>query len=204
LYENNFGVEDMAMKCGRRPLLFGTIAALSARVSPATASSRDVTIKSADALGDEERQRHERYMQMAIDVPGGGPPFGAVIVDNDSGNVMCHGRNPGSRNRIYHGEMVAMINCGDEHPQVDWSRLTLYTTGEPCPMCMSAIIWNRIPKVVYATSIQKLTNIGLNQIGLDTPTVAGAAPFYSGEIISGILQTKTDKLFEEWWASRRR
>lgn len=192
------------MLCGRRPLLLGSIAALSASVSPAMATSREVTVKSADALNDEDRKRHERYMQMAIDVPGGGPPFGAIVVDNDSGKVMCQGRNPGSRNRIYHGEMVAMINCGNEHPELDWSKVTLYTTGEPCPMCMSAIIWNRISRVVYATSIRKLTDIGLNQIGLDTPTVAGAAPFYSGEIISGVLQDKTDRLFEDWWARRRR
>ncbi|WP_159453979.1 nucleoside deaminase [Roseovarius albus] len=139
---------------------------------------------------------------MAIDLIDGGPPFGAVIVDHESGEVMCKGRNRGSSNRIYHGEMDAMINCGDEHPQLDWSRLTLYTTGEPCPMCMSAIIWNRIPRVVYATSIRKLTNIGLNQINLDTSTVAGAASFYSGEIISGILKDSTDKMFEDWMASR--
>lgn len=190
------------MTCGRRPLLVAAMAALSVRVAPTMASSRRVVFKSADALGDEERQHHERYMQMAIDALNGGPPFGAVIVDHESGKVMCHGRNRGSTNRIYHGEMDAMINCGDEHPQLDWSGLTLYTTGEPCPMCMSAIIWNRIPRVVYATSIRKLTNIGLNQIGLDTPTVAGAASFYSGEIIGGILENRTDKMFEEWRASR--
>ncbi len=190
------------MKLGRRPVVLATMAALVARVAPATASSRQVVVKSADTLGDEERQRHERYMQMAIDGLGDGPPFGAVIVDNDSGEVMCHGRNRGSTNRIYHGEMDAMINCGDKHPQLDWTGLTLYTTGEPCPMCMSGIIWNRIPRVVYATSIRKLTNIGLHQISLDSPTVAGAASFYSGEIISGILEDRTDRMFEAWRASR--
>ena len=190
------------MKLQRRHLLLSSMAALSAPAAPSFASSRKIIVRSADTLSDEERQSHERYMQIAIDELDGGPPFGAVIVDHESGKIMCKGRNRGSSNRIYHGEMDAMINCGDEHPQLDWNRLTLYTTGEPCPMCMSAIIWNRIPRVVYATSIRKLTDIGLNQINLDTPTVAGAAPFYSGEIISGVLKDRTDKMFEDWRASR--
>lgn len=190
------------MKIGRRHLLSATAATVLAADAPAMAASRQILVTPADTLSPDARQTHERYMQMAIDVLRDGPPFGAVIVDHDSGEVMCKGRNRGSSNRIYHGEMDAMINCGDAHPDLDWTRLTLYTTGEPCPMCMSAIIWNRIPRMVYGTSVRTLTDIGLNQFTLDSPTVVGAAPFYSGEIISGVLQDRTDKMFADWRAAR--
>ncbi len=191
------------MICGRRHVLTASLAALFLRPKDVSASSREIKMTSAGDLTTEARDRHEHYMQMAIDALGGGAPFGAVIVDEESGEVMCQGVNRGRVNRIYHGEMDAMINCSNQHPDIDWSKLALYTTGEPCPMCMSAIVWNRIPKVVYATSIRKLKNIGLNQIGLESPTVAGAAPFYSGEIISGVLEDRTNLMFEKWWAARQ-
>lgn len=186
---------------GRRSLLLAAPALVAYSAIPA-AADRKIVVTQADTLDEAERQRHERYMQMAVDVIDGGPPFGALIVDHTNGNVMCHGSNRGSRNRIYHGEMDAMITCGEEHPEIDWTGLTLYTTGEPCPMCMSAVVWNRIPRVVYATSIEKLKEIGLNQIGLSAPTVAAAAPFYDGEIVTGVLAERTDAMFENWRASR--
>lgn len=109
----------------RRRLLLATVAVLSSRAVPSIASSQKIVARSADTLSEEERQTHEHYMQMSIDEIDGGPPFGAVIVDHGSGKVMCKGWNRGNANRIYHDEMDAMINCGDEHPQLDWRRLTL-------------------------------------------------------------------------------
>ncbi len=163
---------------------------------------RQILVRSQDALSDEERRRHERYMQMAIDLLDGCAPFSAVIVDHESGEVLCHGVNRGRENRIYHGEIDAMINCRNQHPDVDWSKLTLYSTAEPCPICMSALIWNGIPRLIYGTSIQTLTSFGVIQIGLDTATVADAAPFYSGEIIGGILHERTDEMLKTWWDAR--
>ncbi|MEM7445185.1 MAG: nucleoside deaminase [Pseudomonadota bacterium] len=172
-------------------------------MAPAT-NHRRIVVTPADALSEQQRRRDERYMEMAIAAleGGNGPPFGAVIVDHQTDQVKCSGANRGGHNRLYHGEIDAIINCGNEHPEIDWTRLTLYTTGEPCPMCMSAIVWNRIPRVVYATSIRTLTDIGFPQFTLDSPTVASAAPFYSGEIVSGVLAKRTDPMFKAWLASR--
>ncbi|MGI9524196.1 MAG: nucleoside deaminase [Hyphomicrobiaceae bacterium] len=185
----------------RRSFLLATSALVIWPKAAATAP-RQIVVTPAGALSEGDRQRHEKYMQMAIDLIDGGPPHGTVIVDSTSGEVMCTGKNRRSRNRIYHGEMDALINCGNQHPEIDWTKLTVYATGEPCPMCMSALVWNRIPRVVFGTSIRKLTEIGLNQIGLASPVVAGAAPFYGGEIIAGVLGDKTDGMFEAWRLAR--
>lgn len=63
---------------------------------------------------------------------------------------------------------------------------------------MSAIAWTRIPEVVYGTSIEDLIKLEINQIGLDSPTVAAAAPFYSGRIIGGVLGERADRMYQRW------
>ena len=87
---------------------------------------------------------------------------------------------------------------------MQWGNLTLYTTAEPCPMCQSAVLWTGISQVVYGTSIQDLIRYGINQIRLESPTVAAAAPFYEGSIVGGVLKERTDEIIRAWAAARRK
>ena len=168
-----------------------------ARASPSRGSVSLVTASDLDA---DELARHESHMATAIDAAeNADAPFAAIIVDRASGEVLCTGRNRSSEHRIYHGEMDAMITCGLERPDLDWSSTVLYTTGEPCPMCMSAAVW-----VVFATSIASLIEMGLNQIDLTSISVAGAAPFYSGRVVGDVLRERTDPIFADWIAQRNR
>ncbi|MCP4781441.1 MAG: nucleoside deaminase [Hyphomicrobium sp.] len=194
----------------RRKLLVGipTVAGAVAFSFPSNAPSakplsrRTIQSMTAEGLSSDERTRHERYMAMAFDLAKkGAAPFGAVIVHRESGNVVCKGRNQGDVNPIYHGEIDAIINCGRLKPPIEWEMMTLYTTGECCPMCMSAVVWAGIPEVVYGTSIKSISTFGVDQIEFNSPSVAAAAPFYEGRIIGGILKERTDPLFEAW-ASR--
>lgn len=143
-------------------------------------------------------------MALALDVATTVPaPFGAVIVDRRSGDVVCRGGNEShTGNRILHGEIVALMNCAAVEPTPDWDHLSLYTTAEPCPMCASAIVWSQIPEVIYGTSIETLIKLGLNQIHLTSPALAAAAPFYKGAIIGGILESETDEVFARWIGSQ--
>jgi len=52
--------------------------------------------------------------------------------------------------------------------------------------------------VIYATSIQSLIAFGVNQIQLDSPTVAAAAPFYDGHIIGGVLAERANAHYKQW------
>ncbi len=190
------------------PALAGMAALTWSRTGDARETgARSITFSPAEALSAEERTRHERYMEVALDKlegdAAGRPrgPFAAVIVNRHTGDIVCAGINRYQENPIFHGEIVA-INAGAQvTPKVDWSDLALYTTAEPCPMCMSAIVWTRIPEVVYGTSIEELIKLGVNQFRLDSPTIAGAAPFYSGRIIGGVLRERTDPIYRSW-ASR--
>jgi len=142
---------------------------------------------------------HERFMRLAIEQARRNPafPFGAVIVRAADLRLMAEGANEGSRNPILHGEMRTIQDYVERHGNQGWEETILYTTGEPCPMCMSAIVWAGIGGVVWATSIATLKRVGFDQIDLASPAVAAAAPFWPGGILGGVLAAATDRMFAD-------
>jgi tRNA(adenine34) deaminase len=142
-------------------------------------------------------QIHEQAMRLAIAAARHNPffPFGAVIVRAADRQIMATGVNNGSANPIFHGEIVAINDYISRHGNQGWEEVILYTTGEPCPMCMSALTWARVGGVVYGTSIETLRQAGIDQILLPAAAVISAAPFYRGELLGEVLASETDALF---------
>ena len=77
---------------------------------------------------------------------------------------MAAGVNRGSVNPTFHGEIVAIDDYVARHGNQGWAEAILYTTGEPCPMCMSALAWAGMGGVVWGTSIADLNRFGIDQI----------------------------------------
>lgn len=72
---------------------------------------------------------------------------------------------------------------------------TLYTSGESCPMCMGAIVWCGIARVVYGASIAQLaTKVG--QIMLTDAEIADKTPFADIALTGGVLAEESLKLFK--------
>jgi tRNA(Arg) A34 adenosine deaminase TadA len=85
----------------------------------------------------------QRFMRLALDeATQGDYPFGTVIARD--GQVIARGRNLGKANGdpTAHGEMVAIRRCLADHGSAALRGSTLYTSGEPCAMCMGAILWS--------------------------------------------------------------
>ena len=107
-----------------------------------------------------------KYMRMAIAEArkgiraGHGGPFGCVIVKGDE--VVGKGHNQVVKNNdpTCHGEIMAIHKACKKLGTFDLSGCELYTTGEPCPMCMSAILWANIDKVYYGCNILDTEDIG--------------------------------------------
>lgn len=121
-------------------------------------------------------------------------PFGAVIVRD--GRVIASGRNLGRTNGdpTAHGEMVAIRNCLKEQGRDALRGSTIYTTGEPCAMCMGAILWCRVGRLVFAASVEQLaTKIG--QIMISSADIAAKTPFVSIQIKGGVLAEEAMQLF---------
>lgn len=92
---------------------------------------------------------NEKYMQMAIDlavenVKNGGGPFGAVIVKD--GKVLATGVNRVTTNNdpTAHAEVTAIRNACSKLSTFDLEGSTIYSSCEPCPMCLGAIYWAHI------------------------------------------------------------
>ncbi len=201
------------MRLRRRTFMAGMPAAAATAALPAclgraraaAAEPRNVSFTSASALPAAERARHERYMAEALDLAEADPPppYTALIVDRSRDEVICRSGGRHREARILHAELVALMECGKREPRENWPNFTLYATGEPCPMCMSAAVWSRVPEVVYAISAEAIAGLGLNQFRLDSPAVAASAPFYSGRIVGGVLEARAYEIFRPWAESRK-
>jgi tRNA(adenine34) deaminase len=138
----------------------------------------------------------ERFMRIAIDEARRADfPFGAVIVRD--GHEIARGRNLGrsTGDPTAHGEMVAIRRCLAAHGSKSLRGCTLYTTGEPCAMCMGAILWCHIGRLVFAASVQQLST-KLNQIMISSADLAAKAPFAPIEITGGVLADEAMALFK--------
>lgn len=90
-----------------------------------------------------------------------GGPFGAVVVDK-KGNIIATGNNQVLKNNdpTAHAEVMAIRNACTKLNTYDLSNYTLYTSCEPCPMCLSAIIWSNIKEIYYACTRDDAAHIG--------------------------------------------
>jgi len=88
-----------------------------------------------------------------------GGPFGCVIVKDNK--IISEGSNKvtSTNDPTAHGEIVAIRNACLKLNTFNLSGCELYSSCEPCPMCLSAIYWSRIEKIFYANSRNDAKNI---------------------------------------------
>ena len=95
----------------------------------------------------------KRAIELSIkSVNSGTGPFGAVIVKNNK--IISEGFNTVTlaNDPTSHAEIVAIRNACKVLNNFSLEGYDLYTTCEPCPMCLSAIYWARIKKIYYANT----------------------------------------------------
>lgn len=81
-----------------------------------------------------------------------GGPFGALIVRGDELVAAAHNRVLATNDPTAHAEVNAIRAASAALGKFDLSDCVLYTTCYPCPMCMGAILWARIPTVYYGAT----------------------------------------------------
>ncbi|MGA2653603.1 MAG: nucleoside deaminase [Terracidiphilus sp.] len=92
-------------------------------------------------------------------------PFGASIVDTKTGAVLLRALNAVRQENdpSAHAEVRAIRKATKRLKQISLAGYTLYTTCEPCPMCMSTALWAGLDRVVYGATIED-ANLHCNQI----------------------------------------
>jgi tRNA(adenine34) deaminase len=138
----------------------------------------------------------ESHMRRAIRLAANNPkyPFAAVLVDEEK-RVVGEGWNRSALNPTWHGEMDAINKCAAAHPRIDWTKLTLYTTAEPCAMCQGAVAWAGIKRVVFGSSIPFLKSVDVWSIDIRAEELARLAAFRKCAVVGGVLEEECNKLF---------
>ncbi len=97
---------------------------------------------------------------------GEGGPFGAVVERN--GEIIGRGRNGVTSNNdpTAHAEIEAIRDACQHLETFELSGCTIYSSCEPCPMCLGAIYWARLDRLVYANTRDDAASIGFDDAAI--------------------------------------
>ncbi|MGM0775836.1 MAG: nucleoside deaminase [Bacillota bacterium] len=106
----------------------------------------------------------KRAIELAINnVKKGGQPFGAVLVKDQ--DIIAEGVNELHKKHDVsgHAELLAIRRAQEQFQTNDLAGFTMYASGEPCPMCLTAMYFAGIDKVYYCQSVEDASNEGLGK-----------------------------------------
>ncbi len=148
--------------------------------------------------------KHETFMQRAIELArsgmqnGAGGPFGAVVVKNDV--IIAEGWNrvTSANDPTAHAEVTAIRLACEKLGTFQLDGCVVYTSCEPCPMCLGAIYWARPEKVFYGCDRQDAADIAFDDQfiydEIDAPIGHRKIPFQQ------LGQADAVKVFKDWAA----
>jgi tRNA(Arg) A34 adenosine deaminase TadA len=90
--------------------------------------------------------------------------------------------------------MVAIRRCLADRGSAALKGSALYTSGEPCVMCMGAIVWCRFGRLVFAASVEQIA-ARMNQIMISSADIAAKETFLPIKITGGVLADEAVQLF---------
>ena len=128
-------------------------------------------------------------------------PIGAVVVESESGRVLSTARNSVEKNvdGTAHAEMIAIQKAVKIVGNWRLNNCTLYTTLEPCPMCMGAIQSSRIGRVVFGAQDRRLGACG-SWIDL---VKENQHPFHRVDVHGGICENECSDILKRFFRLRR-
>jgi guanine deaminase len=143
-----------------------------------------------------------RAIQLSVENvrSSGGGPFAAVVVRN--GEILATGVNQvtSTLDPTAHAEIVAIRAACQAVRNFQLTDCELYTTCEPCPMCMGAIYWARLAKIYYAATRDDAAKIGFDDSFIYDQL---AAPIESRKIpMIQLLRDQALQAFHEWERSQ--
>lgn len=148
------------------------------------------------------KEQDEQFLREAIALSvagmerGDGGPFGCVIVKN--GQVVGRGNNrvTSTNDPTAHAEVVAIREACRQLGDFQLAGCTLYTSCEPCPMCLGAIYWARPDRIVYAASREDAAAAGFDDqlIYDELPLPAEQRRFR----MERLLAAEAQAAFEAW------
>lgn len=141
-----------------------------------------------------------RLSQESVDTGGG--PFGAIIVQGDQ--IIGRGQNrvTTSNDPTAHAEIVSIRQACESLSTFTLAGCEIYTSCEPCPMCLGAILWARLDRVWYANTREDAAHIGFDDsIFYDEMT----QPLDARQLpMSPLLRDEAQTAFKAWQQSENK
>jgi len=142
------------------------------------------------------------FMRRAIAVAregiaAGQSPFGSVVVRGTEIVAATHNTVWSDTDPTAHAEVNCIRTAARVLGTIDLDACTLYSTCEPCPMCLSAIHWSKIRRVVYGAGIADAASAGFSELRMPAEELArrgGSRLVVEG----GLLAAECRELFEEF------
>ena len=147
---------------------------------------------------EEQQKADDRYMRMALNeahsaMDKGEIPIGAVIVCKDRVVARAHNLTETLCDVTAHAEMQAITSAANLLGGKYLTDCTLYVTVEPCVMCIGAIGWAQISRIVYGAADEKR---GVN-------TYAPRAMHPKATVVGGILEDECRQLMQDFFKDKR-
>jgi guanine deaminase len=147
-------------------------------------------------------KNHEKFMSRAIELAqhgidaNDGGPFGCVVVRNSE--IIAEGNNrvTSTNDPTAHAEVVAIRNACEKLGTFQLDDCVIYTSCEPCPMCLGAIYWARPAAIFYACN-----KVDAAKIGFDDKFIYEEIERPIGERLiktESIFREEGLKVFENW------
>ncbi len=144
----------------------------------------------------------EEYMRLAIEktregIAAGQTPFGAVIVLDGKVVAAAHNTVWRDSDPTAHAEVNAIRQAAAKLGRIDLAGCTLFTTCEPCPMCLAATHWSKIDRVVYGATIADAAASGFSELHVGAQDLA-ARGGSSLRVELGPCREECRALFDLW------
>lgn len=141
----------------------------------------------------------KNYMKAALEEAkksGEDIPVGAVLVYNDEIIAKAHNRKELEQDATSHAEIIVIKEASQKLKNWRLNNAVLYVTLEPCPMCAAAILYSRIPKIVFGAYDQLYGAFGssINMCDLIK---------FTPEIIGGILEEDCSSILKDFFREQR-
>lgn len=146
-------------------------------------------------------QKYEEYMKICLTeanlaLSENNPPFGCCIISKDN-FVSAHNTSLSSKMPVSHAEINAIFQWLKQYGHHTLRDATIYSTAEPCMMCLGAIGWCKIRKIVFGVSLDSLREMGFDEFQINLDTIRTKFP-YKVEVVAGVMEKECVELFEKW------
>ncbi|MGD2062317.1 MAG: nucleoside deaminase [Nitrospirota bacterium] len=130
-------------------------------------------------------------------IDAGQTPFACAIAQEGRLIAVAHNTVWRDVDITAHAEMMALRDACHALGRIDLSGCDLYTTCEPCPMCLAASHWARIGTVFFGATIADAQAAGFNELAVPAQELVtrGGSPM---KVVGGVLHDECAALFEEW------